>query len=132
MQHRISEHHAKHQHRRYRHTTGHELVDAPPYANIYGTSNGSEAMKPKVQRKVPDCEYAKNGNRQAYEEDIDAEAEEFIALEHKKFELSKLMSMKGESIMNEAGKRAKPQGKFPLVVSQLMLIKSQTGAMVEI
>ncbi|CAK9136024.1 unnamed protein product [Ilex paraguariensis] len=85
----------------------HKLFDAPPYDNIYVTAHGFEALVPKAPKKVQavdhkhateygkKCnhkhatEYDKNCNQKVYEEDINVEAEEFIELEHEKFELSK-------------------------------------------
>ena len=106
MKHRSSEHHARHQHRidtaennpvrasKYE-MMPHKLIDAPPYADIYLTSHGFEAIRPEPHKKVRMVDYdqritkyPKYCNEKVYEE-------EFIKHEHKKFELSKWMSMNG-------------------------------------
>ncbi|GFY91449.1 hypothetical protein Acr_07g0016450 [Actinidia rufa] len=115
MKHRNSGHHAKHRHgidtaennpvRLETHEMmPHKLIDAPPYADIYLTSHGFEAIRPEAHKKVKEVlvdydpcttEYPKYCNEKVYEEDIDAEAEKFIKHKHKKFQLSKWMSMNG-------------------------------------
>lgn len=88
----------------------HKLIDAPPYPSISYTSNGFEAFRPEkeinVEKERP--EYPWNSNKyvdqeensygklvyEDEEEDIDAEANNFIKWEHKKFNRAKWMSMK--------------------------------------
>ncbi|KAM7487252.1 hypothetical protein LguiB_024736 [Lonicera macranthoides] len=70
-----------------------QLIDAPPYSNIYMISRGFEANYDKVKKADTKrvTEYIQNGDLKIYEEDVDAEAEDFIKHEHKKFELGKWM-----------------------------------------
>lgn len=60
----------------------HKLIDAPPYSSIYMTSHGLEA--PTRKQKKPPWSHKSYGG----DEDIDAEAEMFIQLKHKRFLLS--------------------------------------------
>ncbi|KAH0669132.1 hypothetical protein KY285_023288 [Solanum tuberosum] len=86
----------------------HKLIDAPPYPSITYTSNGFEAFRPEnesnVRKERQEYQWSSNGyaNREensyakiAYEEeeDVDAEANNFIKWEHDKFNRAKLMSM---------------------------------------
>lgn len=64
----------------------HKLIDAPPYSSIYITSHGFEA--PTCKHMNSPLAY-KHGGKVDEEDDIDAEAEKFIQLKHKKFQLSK-------------------------------------------
>lgn len=60
----------------------HKLID------IYETSHGFEAPTRKNMNS-PLAYYNKHGGKVDEEDDIDAEAEKFIQLKHKKFQLSK-------------------------------------------
>lgn len=77
-----------------------QLINAPPHSNIYMISHGFEANYGKVKKADTICvtEYVQNGDLKIYEEDVDAEAEEFIKHEHKKFAHSKWMSSMSMSI----------------------------------
>lgn len=80
----------------------HKLIDAPPYSDIYFTSHGFEAIRSDAQKKVSVAEYDKrnaeyynNVKGKTYEQDVDAEADEFIKQQRKKFQLSKWSYMNG-------------------------------------
>ncbi|XAR48112.1 hypothetical protein NMG60_11030828 [Bertholletia excelsa] len=75
--------------------TPHKLVDAPPYPHIFSIPCRIERPRPGSGNK--ENRASKGGNiGKVYEsEDIDAEAEEFIKHEHRKFLLSKWLSMNG-------------------------------------
>lgn len=88
----------------------HKLIDAPPYPSIRYTSDGFEAFRPEKEINVSKerQEYRWNSNgyvdreENSYgklvyeeeEEDVDAEANNFIKSEHDKFNHAKWMSMK--------------------------------------
>ena len=66
--------------------TPHKLIDAPPYSSIYLTSSGFEA--PTRRKLLLKYECANRGNAHpgvTVENNIDAEAEDFIKLKHKNF-----------------------------------------------
>ncbi|KAL1828710.1 hypothetical protein DCAR_0207962 [Daucus carota subsp. sativus] len=71
--------------------TPHKLIDAPPYSSIYLTSSGFEA--PTRRKLLLKYECANRGNAHPgvkvdAENNIDAEAEDFIKLKHKNFLLA--------------------------------------------
>lgn len=86
----------------------HKLIEVPPYPSLTYTSNGFEAFRPQKEANVTNerqeyrwnsTEYVdreeKSYGKIAYEEeeDVDAEANNFIKWEHDKFNRAKLMSM---------------------------------------
>ncbi|CAK9178637.1 unnamed protein product [Ilex paraguariensis] len=98
MEYTRKEYHAsnegKHNHQVYDST-----MEAKPkfVENVYMASRGFQAPMPEAQKKVKVVfhEYAEKDNRKFYEEeDVNDEAEEFIELKHKKFEMSKWTSTK--------------------------------------
>ncbi|KAL7196945.1 hypothetical protein ACSBR1_036868 [Camellia fascicularis] len=123
MNHRSSEHHHHHHHHHHNKHHHHHanatenyqvhvstydfmprrFIEAPPYPNIYTTSHIDEArVRPEAHHKkamVEDydqraIEYGRDRNEKVVEEeDIDAEADEFIKREHKRFEMIKWKSM---------------------------------------
>ncbi|KAK9276479.1 hypothetical protein L1049_006013 [Liquidambar formosana] len=91
-----------------------KILDAPRRRNVHVTfSDLYEERVPETRERVRVVEYeraaepaarnesykratesaARNGSYKACEENIDAEADEFIEIRHRKFELSKWMSM---------------------------------------
>ncbi|PWA94358.1 restriction endonuclease, type II-like superfamily protein [Artemisia annua] len=78
----------------------HKLHNVPPYSDIYFVGNGFKRIPDECQVNTNIINYyeRKNKNKNGfmqYEEDIDAEAADFIESRHKKFQLSKTMSMIG-------------------------------------
>ncbi|MFS7958868.1 hypothetical protein Hanom_Chr08g00683851 [Helianthus anomalus] len=75
----------------------HKLRDTP-YSDIFYNGNGFERYSNQPQTNTRVANY--HGRKHMYEfmqkeEDIDAQATEFIESRHRKFELSKTMSMMG-------------------------------------
>ncbi|KAI3683696.1 hypothetical protein L1987_84209 [Smallanthus sonchifolius] len=76
----------------------HKLHDTPPYSDIFFNGNGFERYSNQPQTNTRVANY--HGHKHKYgfvkkEEDIDAQATNFIESRHKMFELSKTMSMMG-------------------------------------
>ncbi|GFZ00047.1 hypothetical protein Acr_13g0014460 [Actinidia rufa] len=65
------------------------LTDAPKYPDVYANHKKGRVVQYETNR------YAREDNNKVYEEDVDAEADDFIKHEHKKFQLSKWMSENG-------------------------------------
>lgn len=85
--------------RGHRHVHHHNA--APPVSHVH--EYGEQARRAPVHGRVVEYEYpraplwAQEANKYSNsEEDVNREAEEFIRMEHKKFELSKETSMKRE------------------------------------
>ncbi|PWA82392.1 restriction endonuclease, type II-like superfamily protein [Artemisia annua] len=86
----------------------HKLHNVPPYSDIYFVGNGFKRIPDECQVNTNIINYyeRKNKNKNGfmqYEEDIDAEAADFIESRHKKFQLSKTMSMIGGLLDNVRG-----------------------------
>lgn len=76
--------------------TPHKLHNVPPYSDIYFVGNGFKRISNHSQVNTNVINYYERKNKNEFmrhEEDIDAEASDFIESRHKKFELSKTMSM---------------------------------------
>ncbi|MFS7958862.1 hypothetical protein Hanom_Chr08g00683771 [Helianthus anomalus] len=76
----------------------HKLDDTPPYSDVYFNGNGFERYSNQPQTNTRVANYHDHKHKYGImqkEEDIDAQATDFIVSRHKMFELSKTMSMMG-------------------------------------
>ncbi|KAJ9554385.1 hypothetical protein OSB04_018430 [Centaurea solstitialis] len=80
--------------------TPHKLLDTPPYSSIYFTGHGFKRLPSQPQTDVRVTKYSDHKHKYGFmhkgkdiDENVNAEATDFIASRHKKFELNKTMSM---------------------------------------
>ncbi|KAI3817515.1 hypothetical protein L1987_11307 [Smallanthus sonchifolius] len=77
----------------------HKLHDTPPYSDIFFNGNGFERFSNQPQTNTRVSNYYDHKHKYGFmqkEEDINAQAADFIESRHKKFELSKTMSVMGD------------------------------------
>ncbi|KAJ9554383.1 hypothetical protein OSB04_018428 [Centaurea solstitialis] len=80
--------------------TPHKLLDTPPYSSIYFTGHGFKRLPSQPQADIRVKKYSKRNHKYGFmhkgediDENVNAEATDFIESRHKNFELNKTMSM---------------------------------------
>ncbi|KAI3733449.1 hypothetical protein L6452_12892 [Arctium lappa] len=81
----------------------HKLLDTPPYSSIYFTGHGFKRLPSQPQADIRVTNYHGRNHKYGFpqnevdiDENVDAEATDFIVSRHKNFKLNKTMSMMGD------------------------------------